>query len=50
MGAKMLESQLATLEDPTGEDGVAVVEIDHDRETVGKEAVSGVKNALGLKL
>lgn len=50
MGAVMLESQLATLEDPTEEQGVVVVEIAHDRETVGKAAVNGVRKELGLRL
>lgn len=43
MGAQMLRSQLATLEDPRGEDGVAWVDIDQDREKVGEGAAEGVR-------
>ncbi|WVQ85726.1 hypothetical protein IAT38_007892 [Cryptococcus sp. DSM 104549] len=48
MGAQMLKSQLATLEDPTGEEGVAAVNIDGTREKVGEDASKGVRSLLGL--
>lgn len=38
----MLESQLATLEDPSGEEGVAVVDISGSPDQVTKEAVEGL--------
>ena len=43
MGARMLESQLATLEDPREEKGVASVEIDQSEEDVAGEAVQNVR-------
>jgi len=46
MGAKMLESQLATLEDPRGEDGVGWVDISASKEEVRKRAVSEVRTML----
>lgn len=42
MGAQMLDSQLATLEDPTDEQGVAIVDIGQDPEDEAKQAVAGV--------
>lgn len=39
----MLESQLRTLEDPRGEQGVAWVDIKADKEEVGRRAVEGVR-------
>ncbi|TYJ53632.1 hypothetical protein B9479_005719 [Cryptococcus floricola] len=46
-GAQMLEGQLAVLEDPRGEEGVVVVDIDGTREVVGGRAVRGVRGLLG---
>lgn len=46
MGAKMLESQLATLEDPNGEDGVVAVDISGTREAVGEGALADVKKLI----
>jgi gluconokinase len=43
MGAKMLDSQLATLEDPRGEEGVAWVDIAGTKEEVGERAVEGIR-------
>jgi gluconokinase len=43
MGAQMLKSQLATLEDPRGEKGVAWVNIDQSKEKVGEDATRGVR-------
>ena len=43
MGAQMLESQLATLEDPRSEKGVTSVEIDQTKENVAEEASRNVK-------
>lgn len=43
MGAQMLRSQLATLEDPRGEKGVAWVDIDQSPEEVGRQATEGVR-------
>lgn len=43
MGAQMLESQLATLQDPRDEKGVTSVEIDQPEEEVAREAVRNVK-------
>ncbi|WWD15592.1 hypothetical protein CI109_100014 [Kwoniella shandongensis] len=48
MGSQMLASQLATLEDPSGEKDVAAVNIDGSREKVGENAVKGVRALLGL--
>lgn len=42
MSANMLESQLATLEDPRGESGVAWVDIDAAPEVVGERANKGI--------
>lgn len=42
MGAQMLESQLAVLEDPTGEEGVAVVDISKTPDEVTVQAVDGI--------
>ncbi|OCF37494.1 gluconokinase [Kwoniella heveanensis BCC8398] len=47
MGKQMLASQLATLEDPRGEDGVVTVEIDATPEEVGRTATEGVKKLVG---
>ncbi|QRV77233.1 thermoresistant gluconokinase [Ceratobasidium sp. AG-Ba] len=44
MKASMLESQLATLEDPTGEDGVVVVDLEANPEEQCKQAVEGLKS------
>ncbi|KAG8724303.1 hypothetical protein FRC09_020364 [Ceratobasidium sp. 395] len=46
MKASMLDSQLATLEDPTGEDGVVVVDLEADPEEQCQQAVEGLR-ALG---
>lgn len=43
MGAQMLRSQLATLEDPRREEGVAWVNIDQDKEKVGADSAEGVR-------
>jgi len=43
MGAKMLTSQLATLEDPTSESGVFAVDIDGTKDQVKKRAVDGMR-------
>ncbi|RSH90401.1 hypothetical protein EHS25_001006 [Saitozyma podzolica] len=43
MGAQMLESQLATLEDPREEPGVAWVDIAASKEVVGERAVTGIR-------
>ena len=43
MGAKMLESQLATLEDPRNEPGVAWVDVAGTKEQVGERAVKGIR-------
>ncbi|CAD6566164.1 MAG: hypothetical protein TREMPRED_002292 [Tremellales sp. Tagirdzhanova-0007] len=43
MGAKMLESQLATLEDPQNENGVTTVEIDQKQEDVARHAETNIK-------
>jgi gluconokinase len=39
----MLESQLATLEDPREEPGVAWVDIAASKEVVGERAVEGIR-------
>lgn len=50
MGKQMLESQLKTLEDPRGEDGVAWVDIKATKEEVGDRAVKGVRSLVeGMK-
>lgn len=50
MGTQMLESQLKTLEDPRGEDGVAWVDIKATKEEVGDRAVKGVRSLVeGMK-
>ncbi|KAG9105234.1 hypothetical protein FRC07_009468 [Ceratobasidium sp. 392] len=46
MKASMLDSQLATLEDPTGEDGVVVVELEAAPDEQCRQAVEGLR-ALG---
>ncbi len=38
----MLDSQLATLEDPTGENGVCVVDIGQDPEAEAEQGTRGV--------
>jgi gluconate kinase len=38
----MLDSQWATLEDPSGEDGVSIVDIGQDPQDEAKQAVEGV--------
>ena len=43
MSANMLESQLQTLQDPRGEDGVAWVDIDASREEVEANALRNMK-------
>lgn len=47
MGTQMLDSQLKTLEDPRGEEGVAWVDIKASIEEVGKRAVEGVRGLIG---
>lgn len=42
MGAQMLDSQMATLESPEGEQGVCVVDISAPPEEETKQAVKGV--------
>ncbi|WVN85505.1 uncharacterized protein L203_100651 [Cryptococcus depauperatus CBS 7841] len=49
MGSEMLASQLATLEDPSDEEGVAVTEIDGSQEEVIERAVNGIKKLLRLE-
>lgn len=46
MGAQMLASQLATLEDPTstGEPGVFAANIDGSKEEVKSRAVNGMRD------
>ncbi|OXG85528.1 gluconokinase [Cryptococcus neoformans Gb118] len=44
----MLDSQLAVLEDPSGEEDVTVANIDGTKEEVGERAVSGMKKLLGI--
>ena len=39
----MLESQLATLEDPQNENGVTTVEIDQKQEDVARHAETNIK-------
>lgn len=48
MGAQMLASQLATLEDPSesGEQGVYAVNIDQEKEAVGDEAARGIRELI----
>jgi gluconate kinase len=43
MGAKMLESQLATLEDPRHEAGVTSVAIDQREEDVARDASANLR-------
>ncbi|CAE6428533.1 unnamed protein product [Rhizoctonia solani] len=43
MKASMLDSQLATLESPEGEDGVAVVDLEATPEKQCEQAISGLK-------
>jgi gluconokinase len=43
MGAQMLKSQLATLQDPRGEHGVAWVDIAGSKDEVGDRAVRGIR-------
>lgn len=45
----MLESQLATLEDPTGEEGVSIVDISLSPEEETKQAVIGVLEIAGKR-
>jgi len=45
MPASLLESQLATLEDPTGEPGVVTVDIDGSVEAIAEKAVRGLASA-----
>jgi gluconate kinase len=47
MGTQMLDSQLKTLEDPRGEEGVAWVDIKASVEEVGRRAVEGVRGLIG---
>ncbi|WRT64950.1 uncharacterized protein IL334_001891 [Kwoniella shivajii] len=47
MGKQMLDSQLATLQDPTGERGVLSVDISKTPEEVGKQATNGIRKILG---
>jgi gluconokinase len=46
MGAQMLDSQLATLEDPRREEGVGWVDISASKEEVGRRAVAEIKRML----
>lgn len=46
MGTKMLESQLKTLEDPRGEEGVAWADIKATKQEVGERAVKGVRDLI----
>jgi len=48
MKAAMLKSQLATLESPEGEEGVARVDIDASRDDVTEAARKAVKEMVGL--
>ena len=50
MAARMLHSQLATLEDPSGETGVASVEIDAPEEKVKKEAVEAIRTVVAVEV
>lgn len=50
MGAQMLESQLATLEDPRKEKGVTSVEIDQSEEEVAREAARNVTDLVGREI
>lgn len=50
MGAQMLQSQLKTLEDPRGEEGVAWVEIKASKEEVGERAVRGVRELVSKEV
>ncbi|KAG8740254.1 hypothetical protein FRC10_004554 [Ceratobasidium sp. 414] len=43
MKASMLDSQLATLEDPSGEDGVVVVDLEAEPEEQCRQAVEGLR-------
>jgi len=43
MKVEMLNSQLQTLEDPTGEDGVVVVELDEEMDKQTENAVKGLE-------
>jgi gluconokinase len=43
MKASMLDSQLATLEDPSGEDGVVVVDLEASAERQCEQALEGLK-------
>jgi len=45
---RLLDSQFATLEDPTGEPGVVVVDIDAPVETIANAAIQGLA-AIGLQ-
>ena len=46
MGAQMLKSQLAALEDPSEERGVYAVNIDQEKEAVGDEAARGMREVI----
>jgi len=46
MGAKMLESQLATLQDPRGEPGVAWVDIDGTPDVVKDRSIKNTRRLL----
>ena len=46
MGARMLESQLATLQDPRGEPGVAWVDIDGSEDVVRDRAEKNSRRLL----
>ncbi|KAK1927922.1 P-loop containing nucleoside triphosphate hydrolase protein [Papiliotrema laurentii] len=50
MGARMLESQLATLQDPRGEEGVAWVDIDGTEEVVRERAVKNTQRLIAAEL
>ncbi|WWC59263.1 uncharacterized protein I303_101813 [Kwoniella dejecticola CBS 10117] len=47
MGKQMLESQLATLENPKGEKGVIAVDISKAPKEVGEQATQGIRKILG---
>ncbi|WVQ69076.1 uncharacterized protein L199_007288 [Kwoniella botswanensis] len=49
MGSSMLASQLATLEDPKGEEGVVAVDISLSPEEVAKQAVQKVRKLFGYE-
>ena len=50
MGAKMLESQLATLQDPRGENGVTWVDIDGTEDVVKDRAIKNAQRLISSEL